>query len=74
MKGRAMQLKPTRKVIIDTDPGIELLTPPLSTIRLPLYDMGRAAAAALLAGTAADLPAATALPCPPVPRGSVGPP
>ncbi|MCA0436761.1 MAG: LacI family transcriptional regulator [Austwickia sp.] len=58
----------------DTDPGIELLTPPLSTIRLPLYDMGRAAAAALLAGTAADLPAATALPCPPVPRGSVGPP
>lgn len=58
----------------DTDPSVELLTPPLSTIRLPLYDMARAAATHVVTATAAHLPVTTELPCPPVPRGSVAPP
>lgn len=58
----------------DTDPVVELLTPPLSTIRLPLYDMGRHAATQVLSGRVGQAPAITEVHCPPVPRGSVGPP
>ena len=50
------------------------MQPALSTIRLPYYEMGRLAAEHLLGGTAASLPRRTLVPCPPVPRASVGPP
>lgn len=52
------------------------LTPALSTIRMPYYQMGRWAATQLI-GTAAvrsQLPGRTYLVCPRVPRASVGPP
>jgi LacI family transcriptional regulator len=52
----------------------EFLRPTLSTIRLPYYQMGRWAAEQAVAGTIAQLPPRTYLPCPAVPRGSVAPP
>lgn len=58
----------------DGDPAITQWRPALSTVRLPLYDMGRLAAEAVLDRTVDDLPDVLLLPCPPVPRGSVGPP
>ena len=49
--------------------------PALSTIRMPYYQMGRWAAEHLVDGAARDKPSGrTYLPCPPVVRGSVGPP
>jgi LacI family transcriptional regulator len=52
------------------------ITPALSTMRTPYYQMGRWAAMQLVGGDAGQepLPGRTYLPCPPVPRGSVGPP
>jgi LacI family transcriptional regulator len=49
----------------------EFLQPPLSTVRLPYYEMGRWAAEQLLTGDVARLPPRTYLPCPAVPRDSV---
>jgi LacI family transcriptional regulator len=48
--------------------------PPLSTIRLPYYQMGRWAARQVMTGSVAALPPRTYLPCPPVPRQSVAAP
>ncbi|MFI7586537.1 LacI family DNA-binding transcriptional regulator [Spongisporangium articulatum] len=48
--------------------------PALSTVRMPYYQMGRWAAQQAVAGTIPTLPTRTYLPCPPVPRASVGPP
>jgi LacI family transcriptional regulator len=50
------------------------LHPALSTIRLPYYEMGRHAAEAVFAGSGAQLPARTYIPCPAVPRASLAPP
>lgn len=58
----------------DHDPQITQLNPPLSTVRLPLYEMGRLGAHLLLNTAPADRPPTTYLHCPAVPRGSVGPP
>jgi LacI family transcriptional regulator len=49
------------------------LRPPLSTVRLPYYEMGRWAIEQIFAGTVATLPSRTYEPCPVVSRGSVGP-
>lgn len=48
--------------------------PPLSTIRLPYYQMGRWAARQVVTGSIATLPGRTYLPCPPVARKSVAAP
>jgi LacI family transcriptional regulator len=48
--------------------------PPLTTIRLPYYEMGRWAADQLLAGAVGHLPPRTYAECPPISRASVGPP
>jgi LacI family transcriptional regulator len=48
--------------------------PPLTTIRLPYYEMGRWAAEQLLAGSVESLPSRTYAACAPVTRASVGPP
>jgi LacI family transcriptional regulator len=48
--------------------------PPLTTVQLPYYAMGRWAADQLLSGAVESLPPRTYAPCPPVKRGSVGPP
>ena len=50
------------------------LNPPLSTIRLPHYEMGRWAVRQLIARSADELPTHTFAPCPVVSRQSVGPP
>ena len=50
------------------------ITPALSTIRMPYYQMGRWAAEKVVSKTVGTLPARTYLPCPPVPRRSVAPP
>jgi hypothetical protein len=47
------------------------LRPPLTTLRLPYYEMGRWALEQILAGTVPTLPPRTYLPCPVVTRGSV---
>ena len=49
------------------------LNPPLTTVRLPHYEMGRWAVRHLIARSAEELPAITYAPCPVVERGSVGP-
>ncbi|WP_172669709.1 LacI family DNA-binding transcriptional regulator [Arsenicicoccus sp. oral taxon 190] len=55
----------------DHEPVITQLRPQLTTVRLPLYDMGRLAAEALAHGSVGQLPQRTYLPCPAVPRDSV---
>ena len=50
------------------------LRPPLTTLRLPYYDMGRWALEQIFAGTVPTLPARTYMPCPVVKRGSVASP
>jgi LacI family transcriptional regulator len=50
------------------------LRPPLTTLRLPYYEMGRWALEQIFAGTVATLPPRTYVVCPVVSRGSVGPP
>jgi LacI family transcriptional regulator len=52
----------------------EYLTPGLTTVRLPYYQMGRWAAEQVVSGRVGELPARTYLPCPAVSRGSVAPP
>lgn len=47
------------------------MQPPLSTVELPYYAMGRWAADHLLSGAVPALPARTYLPCRAIPRGSV---
>jgi LacI family transcriptional regulator len=47
------------------------LRPPLSTLRLPYYEMGRWALEQIFAGAVPTLPPRTYLPCPVVTRGSV---
>lgn len=58
----------------DHEPVIQQLAPQLTTVRLPLYDMGRLAAEALVHATVGALPERTLLPCPAVPRASVARP
>lgn len=58
----------------DQDPLVTEIRPPLSTVRLPFYEMGRWAAGRLLSGTTGQLPPRTYLTCTPSPRRSVGPP
>jgi LacI family transcriptional regulator len=48
------------------------LRPPLTTLRLPYYEMGRWALEQIFAGAVATLPPRTYVPCPVVSRGSVG--
>jgi LacI family transcriptional regulator len=50
------------------------LPPPLSTMRLPYYEMGRWAAEQVLDDQVGSLPACTYAPCPPVMRASIAPP
>jgi LacI family transcriptional regulator len=50
------------------------VNPPLSTVRLPHYQMARWAARQVVTGSVAGLPARTYLPCPPVTRKSVAAP
>jgi LacI family transcriptional regulator len=50
------------------------LRPPLTTLRLPYYEMGRWALEQIFAGTVPTLPPRTYLPCPVVTRGSVASP
>ena len=50
------------------------LHPPLSTVQLPHYQMGRWAARQIVAGSVAALPRRTHLPCPAVRRKSVSAP
>jgi LacI family transcriptional regulator len=45
--------------------------PPLSTVRLPYYQMGRWAAEQVMAESIGSLPGRSYLPCPPVARESV---
>lgn len=47
------------------------LSPPLSTVRLPYYDMGYWASERILAGTVSELPTRTYATCPIVSRASV---
>ena len=47
------------------------MQPPLSTVELPYYAMGRFASDHLMCGTVLTLPARTYLPCRPVPRASI---
>jgi LacI family transcriptional regulator len=47
------------------------LRPPLTTLRLPYYEMGRWALEQIFTGTVGSLPPRTYLPCPVVRRGSV---
>ncbi len=58
----------------DHEPTVMQLNPALSTVRLPLYEMGRLGADMLLGSRDADKPIRTYLQCPPVPRRSVAPP
>jgi LacI family transcriptional regulator len=63
--------------VVGYDDQVDLaadIRPALSTIRLPYYQMGRWAAAQAVSGAVPTLPPKTYLPCPPVPRQSVGPP
>ena len=63
--------------VVGYDDQVDLaadVTPALSTVRMPYYQMGRWAVQQVIAATVATLPARTYLPCPPVPRASVGPP
>jgi LacI family transcriptional regulator, galactose operon repressor len=63
--------------VVGYDDQIDLaarLHPPLSTVELPCYQMGRWAGEQVVAGTIARLPARTYLPCPPVRRQSVAAP
>ncbi len=48
--------------------------PPLSTVRVPHYQMGSWAARQVVSGSVAGLPGRTYLPCPPVTRQSVAAP
>lgn len=50
---------------------VAYMRPPLTTMRLPYYEMGASAVAAILDGSA---PGRQMLRCPPVLRGSLGPP
>ncbi len=58
----------------DQEPVVLEIPPPLSTVCLPLYEMGHLAATAVVEGRLAELPAQTLVPCPPVPRASVAAP
>lgn len=50
------------------------VTPALSTIRMPYYQMGRWAATQIVVGAVQQMPPRTYLACPPIERASVGPP
>lgn len=56
----------------DDEPTAALLTPPLTTVQLPFYEMGRLGAEAILAGTLQNT--SRWLDCPLVLRGSTSPP
>lgn len=58
----------------DHEPVIQQVRPAMSTVRLPLYEIGRRGAQALLDGSWAGLPPVTALQCPAVERDSVAAP
>jgi LacI family transcriptional regulator len=63
--------------VVGYDDQVQLaarMHPPLSTVRVPHYQMGRWAARHVVAGSVADLPRRTYLPCPPVARQSVARP
>ena len=68
---------PEQMSVVGYDDQVDLASrvhPPLSTIRLPYYQMGRWAARQLVAESVATLPGRTYLPCPPVDRKSVAAP
>lgn len=50
------------------------LTPALTTVRIPFYEMGRVAAQHALAGTIGDMPSTTYLGCTLIARSSTAPP
>lgn len=56
----------------DDEPTAAMLVPPLTTVRLPFYEMGRLGAEAILSG--APEPSTTWLECPLVERASTAPP
>lgn len=58
----------------DQEELASVLRPALSTILLPYRAMGEWAVKQILEGSVDRLPPRTLLPCPPVPRASVGPP
>jgi LacI family transcriptional regulator len=58
----------------DQEELAEAMHPPLATIRLPYYEMGRLAVEHLVAGDLDSMPSRTYVACPPVLRASVGPP
>jgi LacI family transcriptional regulator len=63
--------------VVGYDDQVDLaadISPPMSTIRMPYYQMGRWAAQQAVSGLIGTLPPRTYLPCPAVPRGSVAPP
>jgi LacI family transcriptional regulator len=68
---------PREMSVVGYDDQVELaarLHPPLSTVRLPYYQMGRWAAGQVVAESLATLPGRTYLPCPAVARKSVAAP
>jgi LacI family transcriptional regulator len=63
--------------VVGYDDQVDLaprLQPPLTTVRLPYYHMGRWAAQQVVTQAVANLPGRTYLPCPPVIRQSVAAP
>ena len=63
--------------VVGYDDQVDLaadISPTLSTVRMPYYQMGRWAAEQIISRTVGTLPARTYLPCKPVPRRSVAPP
>lgn len=58
----------------DHEPVVQQVHPAMSTVQLPLYEIGRRGAEALLAETSESLPPATTVECVAVPRESVAPP
>ena len=58
----------------DDEPIAADLTPALTTVRIPFYEMGRIAAQHTLAGTIGQLPARTFEPCTIIHRSSTNPP
>jgi len=58
----------------DHDPLVARLSPAITNVRLPFYDMGRWAAERIFAPAADQVPPRTLLPCLPVLRESVAPP
>jgi hypothetical protein len=75
--GEAGVRVPQDMSVVGYDDQVQLaarMHPPLSTVRAPHYQMGRWAARHVVAGSVADLPRRTYLPCPPVARQSIAGP